>query len=113
MRELAIDPLELTDSTYEQPLPQHLKTEAATGYPWQGIPIVGGFHTYPEMAAAGLWTTATDLAKVGIELMQILNNCSTRNFLTKDTVASMLCQQLESQKVGGSRFAGLGFFSFQ
>jgi CubicO group peptidase (beta-lactamase class C family) len=110
IRELVINPLGLTDSTYEQPLPQHLKIHAAAGHPWKGIPIVGESHIHPEMAAAGLWTTATDLAKVGIELIQILNNCSTRNFLTEDTVTSMLCPQLEKQKVGDARFAGIGFF---
>jgi CubicO group peptidase (beta-lactamase class C family) len=110
MRELVLDPLELTNSTYEQPLPQHLTDRVATGHPWKGIPIVGKFHIYPEMAAAGLWTTVTDLAKVGIELIQILNNCSTHSFLNKDTVASMLCPQLESQKIGDGKFAGLGFF---
>ncbi len=110
MRELVLDPLELTNSTYEQSLPQHLTARVATGHPWKGIPIVGEFHIYPEMAAAGLWTTPTDLAKVGIELIQILNNCSTHNFLNKDAVRSMLCPQLESQKVGDGRFAGVGFF---
>jgi CubicO group peptidase (beta-lactamase class C family) len=109
MRELVLDRLQLNDSTYEQPLPNRLKTQAATGHPWKGIPIAGGFHIHPEMAAAGLWTTPTDLAKVGIELMQILNDRSTHNFLTKDTLMSMLVPQLDSQKVG-DKFAGIGFF---
>jgi CubicO group peptidase (beta-lactamase class C family) len=110
LREIVLDPLGLTDSNYEQPLPEHLKTKAATGYPWKGVPIAGEFHVYPEMAAAGLWTTATDLAKVGIELMKILDNRSTRNFLTKETVMSMLCPQLENQQVDDGRFAGIGLF---
>jgi CubicO group peptidase (beta-lactamase class C family) len=109
MRELVLDRLQLQNSTYEQPLPDRLKTQAAIGHPWKGIPIIGGFHIHPEMAAAGLWTTPTDLAKVGIELMQILNDRSTHNFLTKDTLTSMLIPQLDSQKIG-DKFAGIGFF---
>ena len=33
-----------------------------------GTPIPGGWHTYPEMAAAGLWTNPSELARVVIEL---------------------------------------------
>jgi CubicO group peptidase (beta-lactamase class C family) len=109
MRELVLDRLNLTDSSYEQPLPQLWLEKAATGHPWKGIPIAGRFHIHPEMAAAELWTTPTDLAQVGIELMQILNDRSTRNFLAKDTLKSMLVPQLDSQKIG-DKFAGIGFF---
>jgi CubicO group peptidase (beta-lactamase class C family) len=109
MRELVLDRLQLNNSTYEQPLPDCFKTQAATGHLWKGIPIAGGFHIHPEMAAAGLWTTPTDLAKVGIELMQILNDLSIHNFLTKDILTSMLIPQLDSQKIG-DKFAGIGFF---
>jgi CubicO group peptidase (beta-lactamase class C family) len=109
MRELVLDRLQLNNSTYEQPLPERLKTQAATGHPSKGIPIAGGFHIHPEMAAAGLWTTPTDLAKVGIELMEILNDRSTHNLLTQDTLTSMLLPQLENQIIG-DKFAGIGFF---
>lgn len=110
MRELVLDPLELSDSTYEQPLSQQLKAKTATGHPWKGIPIAGEFHTHPEMAAAGLWTTATDLAKVGVELLKVLNDLSMGTFLTKELIASMLCPQLKSQKVGDGQFVGIGLF---
>jgi CubicO group peptidase (beta-lactamase class C family) len=110
MRELVINPLELKNSTYEQPLPKDWETRAATGHPWKGIPVIGKFHVYPEMAAAGLWTTATDLAKVGIELLKILNGHATCAFLNKDTMASMLCPQLKGEKVGDGQFVGIGFF---
>jgi CubicO group peptidase (beta-lactamase class C family) len=110
MSELVFNPLGLVNSTYEQPLPKNWETKSATGHPWRGIPITDRFYVYPEMAAAGLWTTVIDLAKVGIELLQILNDCSAGTFLTKDAVVSMLCPQLESQKVGDGEFAGIGFF---
>ena len=54
-------------STYQQPLPAELRANAATPYNGDGTPVEGGFHTYPEMGAAGLWTTPTDLALYVIE----------------------------------------------
>jgi CubicO group peptidase (beta-lactamase class C family) len=49
-------------STYQQPLPVNLRADAATPYNSDGTPVEGGPHTYPEMAAAGLWTTPSDIA---------------------------------------------------
>jgi CubicO group peptidase (beta-lactamase class C family) len=110
MRELVLEPLGLTNSTYEQPLPKRWVKRAATAHPWKGIPLKGKFHTYPEMAAAGLWTTATDLAKVGVELLKVLHDRKAHILLTKDTIDTMLHPQLEDQKVGEGDFVGLGFF---
>ncbi|MCK7477010.1 MAG: beta-lactamase family protein [Candidatus Moduliflexus flocculans] len=45
---------------------------AATGHDPDGKPIPGRYHTYPEMAAAGLWTTPTDLARFLLEIRQAL-----------------------------------------
>jgi hypothetical protein len=62
----------MTHRTYEQPLPQALQDFAATPYRADGKPVEGGAHTYPEMAAAGLWTTPSDLAGYAIEVEQSL-----------------------------------------
>jgi CubicO group peptidase (beta-lactamase class C family) len=59
-------------STYQQPLPAEMRAAAATPYEADGKPIAGGAHTYPEMAAAGLWTTPTDLARYAIEVQHSL-----------------------------------------
>ena len=72
MSELVLRPLGMTDSTYEQPLPPSLAGLAATAHRGDGQPIPGHFHTYPEMAAAGLWTTPTDLAKFAMEVQRAL-----------------------------------------
>lgn len=61
MQELALEPLGMVDSTYKQPLPIGLQQTAATAHDESGV-VPGKWHVYPEMAAAGLWTTATDLA---------------------------------------------------
>jgi CubicO group peptidase (beta-lactamase class C family) len=68
MRESVLEPLGMTHSTFQQPLSAERIVEAATGYLPDGSMVAGKRHTYPEMAPAGLWTTAEDLAKFAIEL---------------------------------------------
>lgn len=70
MAERVLEPLEMTNSTYEQPLPERLHARAATAYQGDGEAVEGGWHVYPEMAAAGLWTTPTDLAKYAMEVQR-------------------------------------------
>src|ERR1700733_6238991 len=72
LRDSVLIPIGMTHSTYEQPLPQAFQRFAATPYRDDGKPVEGGAHTYPEMAAAGLWTTPTDLAHYSIEVEQSL-----------------------------------------
>ncbi len=69
-RELVLQPLGMAHSTYEQPLPGQLRSSAATGYNAEGEAIEGKWHTYPEEAAAGLWTTPSDLTKVILEIQK-------------------------------------------
>jgi CubicO group peptidase (beta-lactamase class C family) len=61
MRELVLDPAGMASSGYEQPLPPERRGRAASAHRGDGMPINGEWHSYPEMAAAGLWTTPTDL----------------------------------------------------
>ncbi len=90
MQETVLKPLGLTNSTYEQPLPQNLRALAATGYYANGKAVDGRWHVYPEMAAAGLWTTASDLARFAIHIQQsfagdsnpVLSTAMTRTMLT-------------------------------
>lgn len=72
MHDTVLAPIGMTHSTYQQPLPTELKPDAATPYDGHGGAVPGGAHTYPEMAAAGLWTTPSDLARYCIEVQQSL-----------------------------------------
>jgi CubicO group peptidase (beta-lactamase class C family) len=72
LHDSVLAPIGMTHSTYEQPLPREFQSFAATPYHGDGKPVEGGAHTYPEMAAAGLWTTPTDLARYAIEIEQSL-----------------------------------------
>lgn len=61
LRELVLDPAGMGDATFEQPLPRRLHHLAATAHLADGSPVEGRWHTYPEMAAAGLWCAPKDL----------------------------------------------------
>ena len=109
MRELILEPLGMTDSTFEQPLPAAMAARASTAHPWNGVQTRGGWHVYPEMAAAGLWTTAGDLARLGTEVMRTLRGERSALGLKQGTLAEMLRPQLPDQQIGQD-FVGLGWF---
>ncbi|UQA63379.1 serine hydrolase [Polyangium aurulentum] len=68
MEELVFGPAGMTHSTFEQPLPAARAGEAARAHLGEGETIPGGWHVYPQMAPAGLWTTASDLARWAIAI---------------------------------------------
>ncbi len=72
LEERVLAPLGMTLSTYAQPLPAARHGNAATAYDEDGQPVAGRFHTYPEQAAAGLWTTPTDLTRYLIAAQRAL-----------------------------------------
>ncbi len=100
-RETVLKPLKMTNSTYSQPLPADWRPKAATGYRGNGREVEGKIHIYPEMAAAGLWTTPSDLAKFAIE-MQLSIAGRSNKVLTKQSAELMTTAFMER--------AGLGFF---
>jgi CubicO group peptidase (beta-lactamase class C family) len=99
MRRLVLDPIGMTASTYEQPLPASRETNAATGYRSNGRPVTGRYHTYPEMAAAGLWTTPTDLARLIIEVQRSLAGTSNK-VLSREMTVTMLTRGVGSHGLG-------------
>lgn len=89
LRSRVLEPLKMDRSTFEQPLPAALHSIAATGYRSDGSPVEGRFHTYPEKAAAGLWTTPTELAKWAIAIQTGLAE-GNHPFLDAETVSHMV-----------------------
>ncbi len=96
---LVLGPMGMTSSTYEQPLPAARRSEAASGHRPDGTLVPGKWHTYPEMAAAGLWTTPTDLMRWAIEVSAARAGTST-NVLKPATAAAMLTVQKEPSGLG-------------
>src|SRR5262249_6287298 len=72
MQNLVLEPLKMVHSTFQQPLPIDQLKRAAMPYKTDGTPVIGGPHTYVEQAAAGLWTTPTDLANFLISIQKSL-----------------------------------------
>ena len=64
MQARALGPLGMSDSSFEQPPPESRAARLAHAHNGQGAHGAVPWHVYPEQAAAGLWTTATDLARV-------------------------------------------------
>ncbi len=82
------DKLEMKNSTFAQPLPEKYSAQAAWAYSsaswFKGMPYV-----YPQQAAAGLYSTPTDLAKFFIDVQKsyrgdgkLLNQTLAREMLT-------------------------------
>lgn len=92
MQDTVLAQIGMAHSTYEQPLPKERWPEAAVGYRPTGEKVQGDWHTYPEMAAAGLWATPTDLASFVIELQQSLAGKSNK-VLSQEMTKQMLTPQ--------------------
>ncbi|MFF9900499.1 amino acid adenylation domain-containing protein [Streptomyces longispororuber] len=68
MRRLVLDPLSMRDSSFAQDFPDHAGRPVALGHDAEGRVLDGGWRVRPDAAAAGLWSTAADLAKVALEV---------------------------------------------
>ncbi|MGL1892834.1 MAG: beta-lactamase family protein [Spirochaetaceae bacterium] len=84
-----LKPIGMTDSHLKQPLPENLKDRAIEGHDLFGEPIEGGWRSYPELAAAGMWSTATDIATFTIEIHKILTT-DYEGILSKKSIEQML-----------------------
>jgi len=89
MRDLVLDPLGMTQSTFEQPIPASRENEAARAHDNGGRALDAPWHVYPEQAAAGLWTTPSDLARAAIEVQNALTGRPTR-FLKRAAALEMI-----------------------
>lgn len=100
-KKTVLEPIGMTNSTYSQPLPDDWRKRAASGHRVGGILVDGKIHIYPEMAAAGLWTTPTDLAKFAIEMQLSLAGKSNK-VISRESAQTMTTAFMDQ--------AGLGFF---
>ncbi len=85
-----IGPFGMAQSSFQQPPSAGMAPFVAAGQYAPGTPVPGRFHLYPEMAAAGLWTTASDLGRFIIAIQQayagtanpVISQAMTREMLT-------------------------------
>jgi hypothetical protein len=100
----------MSRSGYTQPLPNELHAEASTAHGADGRPVDGGWHVYPELAAAGLWTTPGDLARFAIAV-QHAAACAPSAILGPELTVSMLTRHSgPASRLGGLDSVGLGLF---
>ena len=78
MDEHVFRPLGMTNSSYNQPPAVSKRKNLATGYKNDGKEVPGKYFVYPEKAAAGLWTTPTDICKYLIEIQQAYQGKSSK-----------------------------------
>ncbi len=92
MKELVLDPMGLRDSTFELPLPPSVAAKAATAHDSVGAPVAGRFLVFPELAAAGLWSTPSDLLGWAIAIDDARAGRSSK-VLTRASAQAMLTRQ--------------------
>ena len=89
MRDDVLMPIGMANSSYQQPIAAERDRNAARAHNGEGASRGAKWHVYPEMAAAGLWTTPTDLARFAIEVQKSAIGESNR-VLSRTTVQAML-----------------------
>lgn len=99
MRENVLAPLRMNSSSFEQPAPRALAARLAAGYTYDGSALEGRFRLHPEMAAAGLWTTPSDLAQIAIEMSLAREGRSTR-VLSQAMAERMLTEEMNGSALG-------------
>jgi CubicO group peptidase (beta-lactamase class C family) len=107
MKRLVLEPAGMTRSTFENPLPAARHPEAASGHERIDTPVPGRFHTYPEMAAAGLWTTAPELARWALAVTRAYNGAPNA-ILSPAMAQRMVFKHQPTGARGGNGFWGLG-----
>lgn len=93
--------IEMKNSTYQQPITKEWQKNISAAYDRNGQLIKGLWNNYPEQAAAGLWTTPTDLAKYCIEIQDIAKG-KKNGILSKTTINQMLTKHKNNWGLGPS-----------
>ena len=104
MEQYVLSKLGMALSTFDQ-YPQRPYFLSA-GHDCRGNTVSGKHHIYPEMAAAGLWSSAEDIAKFTIYLINAFSGIDCQ-FLNKDLILEMLKPQIQAK---GKHQPGLGVF---
>jgi CubicO group peptidase (beta-lactamase class C family) len=108
MQDLVLGPMGMTSSSFDQPPSEALASRAVSGHFTDGRELLPGrWHVFPEHAAAGLWSTPTDLAKLLVQLADTWQGL-TSIFLRRHTLEEMLTPQNGGPYGVGAAVAGDG-----
>lgn len=103
MNELIFNPLNMKNSILEYTIPKYKKYTFACGHDKSGKLVNNKYPTYPYLAAAGLWSTSTDLSSLVIEIINSLKGKSKLG-ISEKTINEIITSQ------GCSKWTGLGVF---
>lgn len=92
-------PLHMHYSAYSADLPPHFAGNVAEGHAYDGNAVPGGWHRYPELAAAALWSTPDDLARYLLALMAAWHG-HTSGPLTPRIAHLMMTPAIENMGLG-------------
>jgi CubicO group peptidase (beta-lactamase class C family) len=99
MRKNILEPIGMMHSFFTVPPPKEKEKVLATGYFSNGNEVRGKFHNHPQ-AAAGLWTTPTDICKYIIE-MQLSREGKSNKVLNEATTNLMLTPYIDKNSAFG------------
>lgn len=110
MATLVLEPVGMAESSYDQRFPYEQQERAARGH-CGGSPVPGGWHTQPELAGAGLWSTPADLVRLEREICRAAAGESV--LLPPELAAQMLTSQVPGgfglgTELGDGRFGHTG-----
>ena len=109
-QQILFDKLGMKNSTFEQPLPAKFIKQSSWAYSdaswFKGMPYV-----YPQQAAAGLYTTPTDLAKFFIDVQK--SYIGNGKILSQATTTEMLSAQHKVSDGAYNEQIGVGPFLIQ
>jgi CubicO group peptidase (beta-lactamase class C family) len=98
-KRLVLSPAGMHASTFAQPLAASRSRLAATAVGPDGSPMAGGWRVNPELAAGGLWTTPTDLARFLITLTRDLRGENHR-LLSRARASELMAPGLKNWGLG-------------
>ena len=94
-------PLGMNESSFDQ----FPRTKRSLAYDFEGKPLPGGWHVYPELAPAGLWTTPSDIARFCFGVIKAL--AGAKDALLPQSLAQQMV--LPNGTAEGGESYGLGF----
>lgn len=109
-QQVLFDKIGMTNSTFEQPVSEKFSKQCSWAYSqaswFKGMPYV-----YPQQAAAGLYSTPTDLAKFFIEVQKSINGKG--KVLSEAMTKKMLTSQVNVSDGGYKEQMAIGPFLIQ
>jgi CubicO group peptidase (beta-lactamase class C family) len=98
-KESVLDPLGLKNSTFEAPLSEAMRIDAASGHGRDGRPEEGKWLDHPAAAASGFWSTPSDLAAFASDILETATGKGGRA-LSAGLARAMLTPQSENRSLG-------------